>query len=110
MKKWLFIFGTVFVVSVLTGWVVNVHATNFSPLDDVDDVYYWPESNQIIFSQPNSVTIKKSSTSDQKTSTSEPDNHRQYIDNTRDPEPTITYIEDSDTQRSDTIVKAVIRR
>ena len=38
MKKWLFIFGTVFVVSVLTGWVVNVHATNFSPLDDVDDV------------------------------------------------------------------------
>ncbi len=110
MKKWLFIFGTVFVVSVLTGWVVNVHATNFSPLDDVDDVYYWPESNQIIFSQPNSVTINKSSTSDQKTSTSDPDNHRQYIDNTRDPEPTITYIEDSDTQRSDTIVKAVIRR
>ena len=110
MKKWLFIFGTVFVVSVLTGWVVNVHATNFSPLDDVDDVYYWPESNQIIFSQPNSVTIKKSSTSDQKTSTSDLDNHRQYIDNTRDPEPTITYIEDSDTQRSDTIVKAVIRR
>ena len=110
MKKWLFIFGTVFVVSVLTGWVVNVHATNFSPLDDVDDVYYWPESNQIIFSQPNSVTIKKSSTSDQKTSTSDPDNPRQYIDNTRDSEPTITYIEDSDTQRSDTIVKAVIRR
>lgn len=103
MKKWLIIFGTVFVVSVLTGWVVNVHATNFSPLDDVDDVYYWPESNQIIFSQPNSVTIKKSSTSD-------PGNPRQYIDNTRDPEPTITYIEDSDTQRSDTIVKAVIRR
>lgn len=110
MKKWLIIFGTVFVVSVLTGWVVNVHATNFSPLDDVDDVYYWPESNQIIFSQPNSVTIKKSSTSEQTISTSESDNPRQYIDNTRDPEPTITYIEDSDTQRSDTIVKAVIRR
>lgn len=110
MKKWLFIFGTVFVVSVLTGWVVNVHATNFSPLDDVDDVYYWPESNQIIFSQPNSVTVKKTSTSEQTISTSESDNPRQYIDNTRDPEPTITYIEDSDTQRSDTIVKAVIRR
>ena len=100
----------VFVVSVLTGWVVNVHATNFSPLDDVDDVYYWPESNQIIFSQPNSVTVKKTSTSEQTISTSESDNPRQYIDNTRDPEPTITYIEDSDTQRSDTIVKAVIRR
>ena len=110
MKKWLIIFGTVFVVSVLTGWVVNVHATNFSPLDDVDDVYYWPESNQIIFSQPNSVTVKKTSTSEQTISTSESDNPRQYIDNTRDPEPTITYIEDSDTQRSDTIVKAVIRR
>ena len=110
MKKWLFIFGTVFVVSVLTGWVVNVHATNFSPLDDVDDVYYWPESNQIIFSQPNSVTVKKTSTSEQTISTSESDNPRQYIDNTRDPEPTITYIEDSDTQRSDTIVKADIRR
>ena len=100
----------VFVVSVLTGWVVNVHATNFSPLDDVDDVYYWPESNQIIFSQPNSVTVKKTSTSEQTISTSESDNPRQYIDNTRDPEPTITYIEDSDIQRSDTIVKAVIRR
>ena len=110
MKKWIFIFGMVFVVSVLTGWVVNVHATNFSPLDDVDDVYYWPESNQIIFSQPNSVTVKKTSTSEQTISTSESDNPRQYIDNTRDPEPTITYIEDSDTQRSDTIVKAVIRR
>ena len=110
MKKWLFIFGTVFVVSVLTGWVVNVHATNFSPLDDVDDVYYWPESNQIIFSQPNSVTVKKTSTSEQTISTSDPGNPRKYIDNTRDPEPTITYIEDSDTQRSDTIVKAVIRR
>ena len=110
MKKWLIIFGTVFVVSVLTGWVVNVHATNFSPLDDVDDVYYWPESNQIIFSQPNSVTVKKTSTSEQTISTSESNNTRQYIDNTRDPEPTITYIEDSDTQRSDTIVKAVIRR
>lgn len=88
MKKWLVIFGTVFVVSALTGWVVA---------DDVDDVYYWPDDRPaVVYSQPTQVTVTQTTQVSQTTQVTT--------------SKTITYIEDSVTQHSDTIVKAVIHR
>ena len=78
MKKWLVIFGTVFVVSALTGWVASY---------DVDDVYYWPDNSPAPTTQVTSTTQTTPTTSQN-----------------------ITYIEDSVTLHSDTIVKAVIHR
>ena len=82
MRKWLVIFGTVFVVSALTGWVVA---------DDVDDVYYWPGATTDV-----QIIIDNESSTSRQQVVSEPSN--------------ITFIEDSVTQHSDTIVKAVIHR
>lgn len=80
MKKLLIIFGTVFVVSALTGWVASY---------DVDDVYYWPDNTPAPTTQVTSAqTTPTTSTTSQN----------------------ITYIEDSVTLQSDTIVKAVIHR
>lgn len=81
MKKLLIIFGTVFVVSALTGWVASY---------DVDDVYYWPDNT------PASTTQV---TSAEQTTPTTPTTSQN-----------ITYIEDSVTLHSDTIVKAVIHR
>lgn len=78
MKKLLIIFGTVFVVSALTGWVASY---------DVDDVYYWPDNTPAPTTQVTSTTQTTPATSQN-----------------------ITYIEDSVTLHSDTIVKAVIHR
>lgn len=80
MRKWLFILGTVFVVSALTGWVTA---------DVVDDVYYWPEEKAAITHVHTTQSVQTA----QPLQTSK-----------------ITYIEDSVTQHSDTIVKAIIRR
>ena len=80
MRKWLIILGTVFVVSALTGWVMA---------DDIDDVYYWPET----------TFCKQRNVSDVSTIDSKP------VQTSK-----ITYIEDSVTLHSDTIVKAVIHR
>ena len=85
MKKFLIILGTVFVVSALTGWAIA---------DDLDDVYYWPERTTVIYSQP------------------QVSNNAQTVSQPVQPVQTnkITYIEDSVTLHSDTIVKAVIHR
>ncbi|MBR0296954.1 MAG: hypothetical protein IJQ95_06170 [Paludibacteraceae bacterium] len=80
MRKWLVIVGMVFVVSALTGWVLA---------DDIDDVYYWPDNTPVPARQVTPTT----------TTTSQP------VQTDR-----ITYIEDSVTMHSDTIVKAIIRR
>lgn len=80
MRKWLVIVGIVFVVSALTGWVLA---------DDIDDVYYWPDNTPVPARQVTPTT----------TTTSQP------VQTDR-----ITYIEDSVTMHSDTIVKAIIRR
>lgn len=80
MKGRFFIVGMVFVVSALTGWVLA---------DDVDDVYYWPDNTPVPARQVTPTT----------TTTSQP------VQTDR-----ITYIEDSVTMHSDTIVKAIIRR
>ena len=80
MRKWLVIVGMVFVVSALTGWVLA---------DDIDDVYYWPYNTPVPARQMTPTT----------TTTSQP------VQTDR-----ITYIEDSVTMHSDTIVKAIIRR
>ena len=80
MRKWLVIVGMVFVVSALTGWVLA---------DDIDDVYYWPDNTPVPARQVKPTT----------TTTSQP------VQTDR-----ITYIEDSVTMHSDTIVKAIIRR
>ena len=84
MKKLLIIFGTVFVVSALTGWVASY---------DVDDVYYWPDNTPAPTTQ---VTSAEQTT--------------QSIPTTPTTSQNITYIEDSVTLHSDTIVKAVIHR
>lgn len=81
MKGKFFIVGMVFVVSALTGWVLA---------DDVDDVYYWPDTTPVPTRQ---VTPTTSVT--------------QVTPNTTQ---NIIYIEDSVTLHSDTIVKAIIRR
>lgn len=80
MKGRFFIVGMVFVVSALTGWVLA---------DDIDDVYYWPDNTPVPARQVTPTT----------TTTSQP------VQTDR-----ITYIEDSVTMHSDTIVKAIIRR
>lgn len=80
LKTKFFIIGMVFVVSALTGWVLA---------DDIDDVYYWPDNTPVPARQVTETT----------TTTSQP------VQTNR-----ITYIEDSVTMHSDTIVKAIIRR
>ena len=74
----------VFVVSALTGWVVA---------GTIDDVYYWPDKTPAPTKQVTSTA--QTTTTTQTTPT---------------PSQTITYIEDSVTLHSDTIVKAVIHR
>ena len=81
LKAKYLILGMVFVVSALTGWVMA---------DDVDDVYYWPDRSPV----PPAPTIQTTTTTQTTPTTSQ----------------TITYIEDSVTMHSDTIVKAVIHR
>lgn len=80
LKTKFFIIGMVFVVSALTGWVLA---------DDIDDVYYWPDNTPVPARQVTETTT---------TTTTTPQTNR------------ITYIEDSVTMHSDTIVKAIIRR
>ena len=60
--------------------------------DYVDDVYYWPDANSV------SSSPSRDASETQATEYNQPNG------------PTITFIEDSITQRSDTVVKAVIRR
>lgn len=83
VKGRFFIVGMVFVVSALTGWVLA---------DDIDDVYYWPDNTPIPARQVSETTTTTTTTS-------------QPVQTDR-----ITYIEDSVTMHSDTIVKAIIRR
>lgn len=91
MKKYLMILGTVFVVSALTGWAI---ADDITVIQNVDDVYFWPEDRVVIYNQPQTNT------------------NAQTVNQPVQPVQTsrITYIEDSVTQHSDTIVKAVIHR
>lgn len=91
MKKYLIILGTVFVVSALTGWAI---ADDITVVQNVDDVYFWPEDRVVIYKQPQTNT------------------NAQTINQPVQPIQTsrITYIEDSVTQHSDTIIKAVIHR
>ncbi len=91
MKKFLIILGTVLGVSALTGWTI---ADDITVIQNVDDVYFWPEDRVVIYNQPQTNT------------------NVQTVNQPVQPVQTsrITYIEDSVTQHSDTIVKAVIHR
>ena len=56
MKKYLIILGTVFVVSALTGWAI---ADDITVIQNVDDVYFWPEDRVVIYKQPLTNTMRR---------------------------------------------------
>ena len=76
--------GKIFIVVLLLGAAVMAFSDDY-----VDDVYYWPSDAS---SQQSEVSYQPSEVSYQQ------------------PSVQVTFIEDSITQHSDTVVKAVIRR